>query len=268
MLSDPLVLAFTASRPTEVAVLLANRNLGELSAFIAQLPVKTAAALAARLPSWQLTGLLDTLEPALVAGLLVAASADESVALVSHLHESRYRAVIEAAPEGQRAGLYQLLEFPAHTLASLVSTEFIRVPEDTVCRVFCDQLSESADTRPYPVLVVDAAGHYLGMLSLRAAYARKNRGRQVGQVADKLEPLSGLTDAASALRSPLWAEHPEMPVVDNRKRILGVVSRAVLERVAGEAKPGEFSLEQVVTELASGYLSTCGRVLESLLGRP
>lgn len=268
MLDDPLVLAFAATRPDELALLLAGRNLTEVEDLVAALPVEDAAKLASRLPSWQLTGLLGTLDPGLIGRMLEDASVDEAVALVSHLNESRYPAVLAAAPEEVRGTLYQLLQFPSHTLASLVTTEFIRVPADTLCRVFCEQLSASADTRPRPVLVVDKQGHYQGLLRLRAAYARKNRGRPVGQVADAVEPLSGLTDAATALGSRKWADYPELPVVDNRHRILGVVSRSTLERLVRDDRPGSFSLERVLSELAGGYLDTCGRVLESLLGRP
>lgn len=267
MLDDPLVLEFAATRPDEASVLLANRELGELAELVEALPVPTAAGLVARLPSWQLSGLLGILEPGLVARMLIQAPGDEAVALSAHLHEARQQAVIDAAPEQYRFTLYQMLRFPAHTLASLASNAFIRVPAETTCKLFCEQLSENADTSPLPVLVVDEAGHYHGMLNLRAAYARKNRGRPVGQVADRVEALSGLTDAATALGSRQWGEHAELPVVDKRQRVLGVISRAALERVAGESRPGEFGLEKVVTELAAGYLNTCGRVLESLLGR-
>ncbi len=268
MLDDPLVLEFAATRPEDAAALLVGRDLAELAELAANLPVPTAAGLLAHLPSWQLAGLLGILQPELIARMLVQAPGDEAAALCSHLHEARYRAVIDAAPRDHRATLYQMLEFPSHTLASMASNAFIRVPADNTCKVFCEQLSENADTSPLPVLVVDEAGQYLGMLNLRAAYARKNRGRAVGQVADRVEALSGLTDASTALGSRLWGEHAELPVVDKHQRILGVISRATLERVAVEDRPGEFSLEKVVSELATGYLNTCGRVLESLLGRP
>ncbi len=265
---DPLLMEFAASRPREMAVQLAGSELAELAPFFTELPTPIAAALAANLPSWQLTGLLDTLPAVRVAQLLSDASADAAVALVAHLQESHYEAVIQAAPAEARGALYQMLEFPTHTLAALVGVDFIRAVEDTSCRDFCEELSANADTRAIPVLVVDRSGRYKGLLNLRAAYARKNLGRSLGQVAEPVEPLSGLTDAATALGSRQWAEHAELPVVDHQHRVLGVISRAVLERVAGESRPGEFSLERVLTELASGYINTCGRVMESLIGRP
>ncbi len=268
MTLDPLIMEFARSRPREMAVQMSTHELPELREFVTELPADTAAALSTHLSSWQLTGLLETLPPERVAELLIAAETDAAVALVAHLQESRYESVIEAAPEASRAALYQMLHFPSHTLAALASVDFIRVADDTVCRDFCEGLSDNADTSPTTVLVVDDGGRYKGILNLRAAYARKNKGREVGLVADPVEALSGLTDAATALGSRQWADYAELPVVDQQQRVIGVISRAALERVAGEARPGEFSLEKVVSELASGYINTCGRMMESLIGRP
>lgn len=266
-LDDPLLQQFAVDRPDEMAALLAGSDLRELSDLIERLPVDRAACLAARLPSWQLTGLLGNLKPELIARLLQAAQADEAVALVSHLHESRYAGILEAVPPEERWLLNELLEFPSHSVASLVTTGFIRVVAETPCGVFCEQLSANTDTRPRPVLVVDKQGKYRGILSLRAAYARKNRMRSVGEVAIPVEPLNGITDATTALSARQWLKYPELPVVDARHRILGVVSRASLERVVGDVEPLEFNMERVLSELATGYLNTCASVLESLLGR-
>ena len=61
--------------------------------------------------------------------------------------------------------------------------------------------------------------------------------------------------------------HAELPVVDSRHRILGVVKRASLERVRNDAAPMEFNVERVLAELASAYLNLCARILESVFGR-
>ncbi len=265
---DPLLLQFASDRPDEMAALLANSELRELSEMLESLPVAFAASLAARLPSWQLSSLLTTIDSALLARMLREAKTDEAVALVSHLNESRYESILDAVPAPERRSLYELLEFPSYSVASLVTTEFIRVPENTSCRVFCEQLSASADTSPRPVLVVDQQGRYRGMLSLPAAYSRRNRSRLVGQIATDVEPLNGNTAASQALTARQWMKYSELPVVDSRHRILGVVTRVSLERVAGDFAPMEFNFERVLSELATAYLSLCARVLESVFGRP
>ena len=99
------------------------------------------------------------------------------------------------------------------------------------------------------------------------AYAIRNRSRPVEEVASSVEALSGLTSAESALKSRLWMRFTELPVVDNRHRVLGVVSRAKLLRIAGDDSTADFSFERLFTELATGYLNTCGRLLESVLGK-
>lgn len=264
---DPLLLRFASDRPDEMAALLANSELRELSGMLESLPVSSAASLAARLPSWQLTSLLTSIDPVLLARMLQAAKTDEAVALVSHLHESRYESILEAVPASERRLLYEFLEFPSYSVASLVTTDFIRVSENTSCEVFCEQLSASADTSPRPVLVVDQQGRYRGMLSLLAVYSRRNRSRLVGQIAIHVEPLNGHVAASQAVTARQWMKYSELPVVDSRRRILGVVNRASLERVAGDFAPMEFNLERVLSELATAYLSLCARVLESVFGR-
>ena len=264
---DPLLLEFARTRPDELAGVLASANLRDLSELFTELPPEVAVVVATRLPSWQLTGLLGALEPAVICRLLIAAKMDDAVAIVSHLQESRYPAILEACPVDQRLVLRQLFDFPSHSLASLATTQFIRVSARTTCGEFSRQLSLSSDTRPRPVLVVDEQGRYMGVLALQAAFSRKNRAKPVAEVMASLEPLSGMTSAESALGSRLWSRYTDLPVVDSRHRVLGVVNRATLQRVAGDSTAAEFSTERLFSELATGYLDTCGRLLEAMLGR-
>jgi Mg/Co/Ni transporter MgtE len=265
---DPLLLKFASDRPDEMAALLVDGELPELAGILENLPVSSAARLAARLPSWQLTRLLAGLDPVLLAGILRAAKTDEAVALVSHLNESRYASVLDAVPATERRSLYELLEFPSYSVASLVTTDFIRVSENTSCGEFCEQLSASTDTSPRPVLVVDQQGRYRGIINLLAVYSRKNRSRQIGQIASYIEPLNGNMAARQAVTARQWTKYSQLPVVDSGQRILGVVNRASLERIAGDYAPLDFNFERVLSELATAYLSLCARVLESVFGRP
>lgn len=267
MAEDALLAHFAASRPQEMASALSVADPGAVADFIRDLPAGSDAMIAARLPSWQLTGLLSTLAPDTIGRMLLAASTDDAVAVVSHLSETRYPAILEAAPEQRRAELQQLLEFPAHSIASLATTSFVRVAAHTRCRDFGLQLSEGSEPVAGPVVVVDGAGRYLGMVNPHALYRRRNAGRTLAEVAVAVAPLNGAADIDTALGSRLWASQPELPVVDRQHRLLGVVNRAALLRVAGDREPAPYSVERLFADLAIGYLDTCGRVVESLLGR-
>lgn len=268
MAEDALLAHFAANRPEEMASALSAADQVAVAGFIRDLPAGTDAMVAARLPSWQLTALLATLAPDTIGRMLLAASTDDAVAIVSHLSDSRYPALLEAAPEEQRAALRQLLEFPAHSIASLATTAFVRVSEQTRCRDFGRQLSEGSEPVAGPVVVVDGAGRYLGLVNAHALYRRRNAGRTLGDVAVSVAPLSGAADIATALDSRLWTNYPDLPVVDRQHRLLGVVNRAALLRVAGDREPAPYSVERLFADLAIGYLDTCSRVVESLLGRP
>ena len=265
--NDPLLLQFAGDHPEDFAALLTNRVSLEVAQLIDGLPDEHASSIAARLPSWQLSRLLTDIAPERLCQLLLTAPMDEAVALVSHLHVSRYPALREACPPDQLATLSELLEFPSHSLAALATTDFVRVSAATLCADFAEQLANSMDIELKPVIAVDRQGKYLGLVNLQAVYARRNRARKVGEIASRVEALNGITEAASALTARQWSNHSVMPVVDQHHRLLGVVERGALERVAGQDSSLDFSLEGIASELAVGYLNLCGRLLEAALGQ-
>jgi len=267
-LDDPLVLAFAARRPEELAAALADAGTADLADFITSLPRGTDARIAARLPSWQLGGLLSTLHPRAVCSMLLGAAIDDAVAIVAHLPQSAGPAVLAACPEQRRQWLRQLLEYPTHSIASLATTNFIRVAGDVRCASFAEQLAERSEASPEPILVVDAQGHYLGLLSPQTLFRRRNASRNTADIAVAVPPLNGETDAATAMQSRQWAQYTELPVIDRQRRVLGVVSRAALLRVVGDAQPPALTLERLFAELATNYFDTCSHLVETLLGRP
>lgn len=264
---DKLVLQFAETRPDDVALLLADTDPEELISLLSCLPHASSAALAARLPSWQLAGVLTRIDAEYLSAILLAAPMDDAVALVAHLHESRYPGLLSASKDSQVLELRRLLEAPLHTVASLATTRFIRVDESTTCSAFGDQLSRSNETRPRLIIVVDKLGKYRGLLDLQSIYAFRNRALSVGEIAREIEPLNGVTEAQTALSAILWLKFTELPVVDNKRRLLGVVSRASLQRLAGESPPMAFTLDDVLADMSAAYLFTCSSLLEVLLGK-
>ncbi|MAM70800.1 MAG: hypothetical protein CMP91_06650 [Gammaproteobacteria bacterium] len=264
---DPLILKFATERPDELAGILAGANPGELAQLFTDLPADKAAMLATRLPSWQLSSLLNKLSSENGRDLLIAASTSDGIAIVSHLPESRYPAILSVCNEEEKAKLRKLFDFPSHSLASLALPQFISAEASLSCEDFSRQLSQNDDTRPQPIFVVDEQGKYLGRLSLQAVFSVKNRKKQLLDVMTRVEALSGMTSADTALGSRLWTQHLELAVVDNRHRLLGVVNRSLLQQVAGNKAAGEFSTERLFSELATDYLNACGHLLESVLGK-
>ncbi len=196
-LNDPLLLQFSRHRPDDVAALLGNSDAAELVEFIDGLPDEVAAGIAVRTPSWQLATLVAQLDPARLCSMITSAPTDEAIALISHIHASRYTTLTSACPADRLDALQRLLEFPSHSVAALVTTHFIRVTADTLCGSFADQLSNNPRPQGGPVLVVDKRGKYLGMADLQRVYARRNRARPIGEVASEVEPLNGLTEVAT-----------------------------------------------------------------------
>ncbi len=267
LLNDPLILHFARERPDELAGILSGANLNELVQLLSELPPETAATLSARLPSWQLNGLLGKLQPDIIKHILLRASTSDAVAIVSQLAEYRYPAILEVCDDSEKSRLRKLFDFPSHSLASLVIPQFISVEGNLSCEEFSRRLTQNDDTRPHPIFVVDGQGKYLGRLFAQAIFPIRNRKKPVSEVMTRVEALSGMTSAESALNSRLWTQYLDLAVVDSRHRLLGVVNRSLLQRVAGNHSRTEFSTERLFSELAIDYLNACSQLLESFLGK-
>lgn len=265
--NDPFILHFAREKPDELVGILSGANTADIAQLLAELPAASAADLAARLPSWQLSSLLNKLSPEKIKELLIAASTSDAVSIVAQLPEFRYAAILDASDESEKSTLRRLFDFPSHSLASLAVPQFISVEAHLSCEEFSRRLTQNEDTRPYPIFVIDDQRKYLGRLFPQAIFPMNNRKKPVREVMTRVEALSGMTSAESALNSRLWTQYLDLAVVDSRHRLLGVVNRNLLQRVAGSHTRSKFSTERLFSELAIDYLNACSHLLESFLGR-
>jgi magnesium transporter len=266
--SDPLLLQFADSHPDELAGLLADAGPGELAELLNTLPLANSTRLAARLPSRALSQLLAQQADQVTGDMLLAAKHDDAVALVSHLQESRYAAILDACPRKKRKRLERLFEFPSLSLSSLASPEFIRVSCDALCESISLELQAYRDTHPRPIFAVDSNGTYQGMVNALALIARKNRKLQVRAITEFVPPLSGDLGSAAARESPEWLKYLALPVTDSHQRIIGAITREQLQRFLPDTGAARGGLELILSELAEGYLDFCAEMMRSLLTRP
>jgi Mg/Co/Ni transporter MgtE len=265
--TDPLLQRFADSRPTELAALMANADVGELSELLARLPAQTGARLAARLPSRILSQLLAAQPPGATSEMLTKAKHDDAVALVAHLHEARYPEILAASKRSELGKLNRLFEFPQLSLSALASPEFIRVNENTGCEEFCTELEAYGENATRPVFTVDEEGVYRGVLDTFRLLAARNRKIKVREISDYVTPLSGDTTAATALDAPEWLEHLALPVTDHRQRIIGCVTRSRLRRLVPDTRAERYGFEMMLSEMATAYLVYCADILRSLFAR-
>jgi Mg/Co/Ni transporter MgtE len=264
MESDPLLERFAAARPQELASLLADAEIHEVCELLRQLPEAIAAGLAAHLPSRQLSRALKELSPAEIGSLLVSATHEDAIAIVSLLSEARYSGILQAAPAAKRRVLRRLFELPSHSLGALASPDYIRANVDMRCDAFLEHLRAHEESSQQPIYAVDELGIFKGEINPLSVISRQNQKARLADIVVHLAPLSGELSAAAALKSRLWARHQQLPVVDSRGHLLGSVHRQTLLKHAPKSRTEIVGLESILTEIAMSYLEFCERVLRML----
>lgn len=264
MKSDPLLERFAAARPQELASLLADAEIEEVCELLRQLPESLAAGLAAHLPSRQLSRALKALSPAEIALLLVSATHEDAIAMVSLLSETRYSDILQAGPAGKRRQLRRLFESPSHSLGALASPNYIRANAGMRCDAFLEQLRAHEEFTAQPIYAVDGAGIFKGEINPLAVIARQNQKARLEDIVERIAPLSSEISAGAALKSRLWARHQYLPVVDGKGHLLGSVRRQTLLKHVPKSRTEIVGLESILTEIAMSYLEFCERMLKLL----
>jgi predicted transcriptional regulator len=84
---------------------------------------------------------------------------------------------------------------------------------------------------------------------------------------DYVQPIAPETPVTAAAEHEGWLEHNWLPVVDNKYRILGALSRGTVIRAASRVSSTRKGTASLMLELVEGTTHTLGEMLEGLLGR-
>lgn len=264
---DPLMADFATRFPDSFARVLSRASANDVSRALGQLPPRIKASIVARLPGAQVTQLLNSGKhtPEL---WLADASFDDAVMLLSRLPRERRLAMVNSLRDSKRRQrLLRHQQYPAHSVGALVGDILLRIRLDASAKDVAHELREIGGDDPVTIVVVDSDGCYAGLLNLWRLLARD---RPVGKVRDYVRtvaPISPETPIPSAVRNEGWFDHDWLPVVDQKQRVLGAVSRARLYRAARAFSVQEQGATDAFLEIVSGSVYALGALLESVLSR-
>lgn len=260
---DPLLLDFAEADPAAFARVIAQGELDAAEELLSALPSAQAAAVACRMPAGRIPSLL-ALDAERSSSWLEAASFEDAVALLSQVPKLQRLSLVNGMHQRQRKRrLLQYLNYPAHSVGSLVDEPLVLLSEDTPIRDVFLELRGANEAEEQPAIVIDALGRYHGVLDLWHLAITE---RPEGTVKDFLVSLPSLRAELSiedAARLPEWASRTWMPVVDHEDHVMGWVSRA---RLFARAEEGEASLHAARESLLD-LVSQMIRVMSDLLGR-
>jgi magnesium transporter len=161
------------------------------------------------------------------AAVLSEVAEDRLADILADLDDEARAAAVAALPETVRGSVGRLMRYPAGTAGSLMTTEFVAVPQDWTVAATLDHVRRMERSREtiYAIYVLDAAGRLAAALSLRRLIAADPASPILavgsGHAPVTVAPLDDREDVARLIRRyDLLA----VPVVDADGRIDGIVT--------------------------------------------
>ncbi|MDZ7791843.1 MAG: hypothetical protein U5L08_15370 [Xanthomonadales bacterium] len=264
---SPLKLAFVREHPAELAALLARQGTDAIMQALEDMPSKDCAALAASLPHARAVEILSAHEDETVKRWLDEADLDHALSVLLHLDAPRRTRVLDQlSSRGRRRRLRRLATYPASTVGSQVDPSVLSLDVNMPLTEAVDLLRAEQPEADRSVWLVDESGHYVGLLDSGQALVARSDRLKLREVLMELRPVRADVSLAQACGLDEWLEHPELPVVDHRGHMLGVLSRARLMSALQGAGPTDKGVVDDIGEVTRQYFRVMGSCLGELLG--
>ena len=263
-MKETLAQIYARSHPGKVAAKLASYEPKDVIEFLSSLAPAVEASVVAKLSSAKAITVLATMTHGKVASLVNEASHDDSLTLISYLPTSRY-AEIAAASTQSRQIKERLYGYSAKSLGAMASPDFIAVEKGQLVSELLQELQSQLTRTDLPLFVVED-NCLLGRLPLLPLLSAANAELPVEKLMLETATLNDNANASSVLAPDFWTDGNVLPIVDRGQRLIGVVSRQQLEALSLEPVAEGVSVEEIATELSSGYLLVCSNLLDALVG--
>ncbi len=214
-------------RPTEIAEIFGYLSPTELRQFIDVLFVHgEVASILLELPEGILNELLQKMGDARVVKLLAQMAPDDAHFVVGLLDGERVDPILAEVPKPQRERIEHLLNYPAESAGSLMTSEMVTLSHDLTAEEAIAQIRSHVDDSEFIfyIYVVNDSGTFLGVVPIRRLIAARPT-RPISEImvanpvavfaADDQEEVAAITARYNLLA---------VPVVDENFRLLGVIT--------------------------------------------
>lgn len=263
---DALQVGYARAHPAEVAALLRQQDVAEVSDFCLALPDAVAARLMATLPHGLARQVLEAADAPRTATLLEAASFDDAAGLLTRVSPEQRDQLIAGIPSPKRRKmLTRRFAFEDGTLGAIACRDLISVPLSATLRDVADEVNALSITpgEEPPIYLLGDGGRLQGELDLYQALETEDLDLAVEHCMLAVEPLPAEMPLDAGLRSPRWNKASILPVVDRNRFLLGTVTvQQIREATRPDSPASGFG---IVVDLSERFIEMLGGLIDIAL---
>lgn len=185
-------------------------------------------------------------------------SADDRVDLLERMDKDHFEALMPLIAQAERAEIRKLLSYPEESAGSIMTTEYASLPAEITVREALEKLRIQAPSREtiYYIYVIDDQRHLLGFLSLRKIIQAKPDAK-LSAIMERDVISVKVTDDQEAVANEIHRyDFIAIPVVDEEKRLVGIVTHDDAVDVLLEEATEDAQLAAGVQPLEDSYVDT------------
>ncbi len=210
----------------DVADLIGLLRPFERRALLAALGEELAPEVLSELDEDVRDGVLQEVEPSVIAEAVAALDSDDAVYLLEDLEEERQQEILAQVPEQERLAVELNLQYPEYSAGRLMQRDLISVPEFWTVGQVIDfaRDGEGLPDEFFEIFVVDPTLHPIGTVPL-SRLLREKRDVVLGHIMDS-EPTVIEADMEQEEVAYLFQQYNlvSAPVVDQDGRLVGMLT--------------------------------------------
>ncbi len=245
-------------RSEDIAEALMRLDTEEALRILQGLDATLAADVLVELPTEKARSLVNELPDITVAHYLDILPMDDALELREGLDPDRFEALLHVIPKEDAMEIRRLLSYPEGSAGQLMTEDFLEVPpESTMAEVLQhirEAPEEAYETVTY-IYVINQDRHLLGVLSLKRAIRSKPTDTARDVMTSDLITIPASANEEEAARTLARYGIAALPVLDDRGRMLGIVTADDAQEILEEAETEDALKMGAVSGDAENYLS-------------
>lgn len=202
--------------------------------------------------------LVEVIERPHLSKLLEEMSADDRVDLLEHMDDEQVEQILPLIAQAERDEIRKLLSYPDDSCGSIMTTEYASLPENISVKDALDRLRQQAPDREtiYYVFIVDSERHLHGVITLRQLILSRPNTLLGNIMRRDLVTVNVTDDREAAARELARFDLLALPVVDDQRRLVGIITHDdVLDVVQEDAEEDAYR-QSAMEPLENSYFST------------
>lgn len=214
--------------PADLADVAEALPRSQIPLFLSALPAPRAAAVLEYFSEELRTELLEAMSPEQAAALVAAMTPDDRADTLEEISEEHAEDIVDALPSETRRNTQQLMAYAPDSAGGLMTTEVVSVPESYTVEEVLRRVREIARSgrreSMNTVYAIDVDGTLKGVMSLREILAAPEGARVADVAWSEVRHVLVTADREEVARLIAEYDLVAIPVVDERHRVLGVVT--------------------------------------------